>query len=1017
MIQHFVKNIKILSVKKGIFAFFLYFLFFLSIDKQVCFGQQPAYVNYTVKEGLPSNTVYSSLQDNNGYLWFGTDRGVAKYDGYTFKVYTTIDGLAANVIYDIYQDAKGRIWFACNNGEACYFLNDTFYSKKNNLLLSKILPKGSGLKTLEDKNHNIILMMAFSILRITPNNEIQEIGPQAVKYYSGMSLNEKGEVIVLWNTGIYNCSSRKFIEFDKTSKNNPLGHTKTMVFNNRLYHTQNIDLACNALPGDDNFTEVFRISDANSLTQSLILDRNQNILIGTQNGLYQWDVHKKSIVSRSFDKTSISSMLIDKESNLWITSLNNGIFLSINPNIKVLNNTSKLIFNYSNFIDRLSDGTIAIGSNQYKLAFLRGEQIYNIKLPIQFGQGKVENVRIGPDGNYYVALGSILMKVNKNTFAVSIIQLAARDILFDKKGRILVVAGTSLLDVNVEKPEMIREASKLPMDRSTGLLIKNIIANGIYKGSFSNRIYLYGLFGVKYYENDSLKELLPNHEYLSKNIYRVLETPDGLIWMASNIYGVMAIYNNKLYCLDQSAGLPSNFINSIYVDSQNQIWVASVEGLSKINYTITNNVLKFKVLNYNQSDGLVAKNVNDITMVGKTIYASTEEGICVFTEADLQSRSIEPNLIIENVSFGGEPQLKAKHYKSSYRKNTLRIKYVGLSYSSFGKIQYKYRIKGLDNNWTYTDNRIIDHPALPPGSYTFELMAYNSKGLSSELHTIDITIYPPFWQTWWFFILASMFILLLIYVLMQRRLNNIKNRHKTREQLLNLENQNLEAQKKQAIYERELVDIKNQALRLHMNPHFIFNAINSIQGFYASGEIEIARNYIGKFSTLLRMILDQSNKEFIDIQEEVKTITLYLELNKLRFDNKFNYEINIDDSLISNKEEVAPMLLQPFIENAILHGIAPLKKIGKITVRMLDKGNFIQCEIEDNGVGRDFSRALNQNRMYKSTGIQVTQKRIDLVNGFNKLNAPEQFKIVDLYDDAKNSLGTKIIFNVLKNSI
>ncbi|MBK7692305.1 MAG: hypothetical protein IPJ31_14775 [Bacteroidetes bacterium] len=618
-------------------------------------------------------------------------------------------------------------------------------------------------------------------------------------------------------------------------------------------------------------------------------------------------------------------------------------------------------------MDRLSDGTIALGSNQYNLAFLRGDHIYNIKLPVQFGEGKVEKVRIGTDGNYYVALGSILMKVNKTNFTVSIIQIAARDILFDKKGRILVVAGTSLLDMNVEQPETIREASKMPMSRTNGLMIKNIIANGIYKGSFSNRIYLYGLFGVKYYENDSLKELLPNHDYLSKNIYRVLETPDGLVWMASNIYGVMAIYNNQLFCLDQSAGLPSNFINSIYADPQNQIWVASVEGLSKITYNIAHNDLKFQVLNFNQSDGLVAKNVNDITMDGKTIYASTEEGICVFTEADLQSRSKEPTLIIESVSFNEVPQFKTKQYKSTYRNNTLRIQYVGLSYSSFGKIKYKYRIKGLENNWTYTDNRIIDHPALPPGNYTFELMAFNSKGICSEIQSIVIFISPPFWQTWWFLLFAALFILFLIYVLVQRRLNNIKSRHQTREQLLNLENQNLEAQKKQAI--------------------------------------------------LLRLILDQSNKECIAIQEEIKTITLYLELNKLRFDNKFTYEIEIDDSLIDNKEEVAPMLLQPFIENAILHGIAPLKTVGKITVRMLDKGHYIQCEIEDNGVGRDFSRTLNQNRMYKSTGIQVTQKRIDLVNGPNNLNEPERFQIIDLYDETKNSIGTKIIFNVLKNSI
>jgi sensor histidine kinase YesM len=245
----------------------------------------------------------------------------------------------------------------------------------------------------------------------------------------------------------------------------------------------------------------------------------------------------------------------------------------------------------------------------------------------------------------------------------------------------------------------------------------------------------------------------------------------------------------------------------------------------------------------------------------------------------------------------------------------------------------------------------------------------------------------------------------------------MRKSHATTQQLLQMEQKNMEADKKQALYEKEILDIQNQALRLHMNPHFIFNSINSIQGFYASGDTALARSYIGKFSTLLRMILDQSKKKFIDINDEVKTIEYYLELNKLRFENKFDYEISVDKTLLIHREEIPPMLLQPFIENAIIHGIAPLKRPGKIIVRLLDDKDFIRCEIEDNGVGRAYSRNMNVNKTYESTGIKVTEKRIELNNKMIIGLHQDEVVISDILNSAGEVMGTLVQFSVLKNSI
>ena len=1012
---YFFYVLKSLLMKKK-FIKLLLFIACLCICFNV-YAQQPAYLNYSVKDGLPSNTVYCSFQDSKGYIWLGTDRGVVRYDGYQFTVYTTTDGLADNMVFDIYEDSKNRIWFACNNGNACYYYNHIFYNKKNNAILAQIVTNGPGLKTLEDKDHNIFLLTHFKIYKLSPQNVVTEIEQNQTMLYSSINLNEKNEVVVLSTKGIYNLNTKEGIKFENKSGNAPQLHSKALLYQGKLYYTQTTEIVCNDLNNVNSQTQRFSITSQPYLTQCLQTDQQQQLLVGTQHGLYYWDIAKKQVVSHAFETTSISSILKDKENNLWITSLNNGIYLSVNPSIRLLNNTSGLPFNYCSFIDHFNDGSFAVGSNQFQVAIYRNQQMHHIKLPEQFGEGKVEKIRMDEKGDYYITLGSVLMRVNKNNFSVKVFNIAARDILFDQKKKIYLVAGNSLREV--ESTDALKQYNSVQdsIDRMSGVNVTHIKASGLYKGPYSNNLYLYGLFGVKTYANQHLHDVLDNDETLTKNIYRVQETPDGLLWLASNIYGVLVIYNHKIIAINNTKGLPSNFINAIHADKQQHIWVASVAGLSKISYSLLDNKFDYRIENYSQSDGLITKNVNDVTTSGDDIYIATEEGVCIFSEKDLKMSVSKPILNIESFYFNDQLAPLSTNYSSNYKTNSVKIKFVGLSFRSFGKIRYRYRMKGLEDTWSVTNNTMLEYPALPPGKYEFELMAVNAKGVQSAIKSISIQIHPPFWRTTWFVVLACLLTVLLLYYFLQKRIASMQKQHAITEQLLNLENQQLEAQKKQIVYEKELLDIKHQALRLHMNPHFIFNAINAIQGFYASGEIEKAKTYIGKFSGLLRMILDQSSKEFIDLNEEVKTITYYLDLNTLRFENKFSYNLMVDESLLLHHEEIPPMLIQPVIENAIIHAIAPMKSMGKITIRILDDAPYIRCEIEDNGVGRAFSYHLNKDRKYNSTGIHVTQKRLDLLNANAQKLPIEQCKIIDLYDDDGAPMGTKVVFYVLKNSI
>ncbi len=980
-------------------------------------AQQPAYINYTMKDGLPSNTVYCIFQDSKGYVWLGTDRGVVRYDAYHFTTYTTSDGLADNMIFDIYEDSKGRIWFACNNGNACYYYGNKFFDQKNNRLLALINNQGPGLKTLEDREHNIVLLTHFNLYKISPDDQVTELYKNESKLFSSISLNEKGEVLVLESDAIININTRQVYPFDIVSPNAPQLQSKSMVSRGTIYHTQRTDIVSNRMEGGNLNTEVHTICQLPYMTQSIIADVDHTLLVGTQNGLYRWDESRGEILSHSFNEVSVSGMLRDREGNLWVSSLNKGLFLSINSNIRLLNTQSGLGFDYCSFVDKLADGSIAFGSNAFQLALMKDHDLKYIQMPKQFGEGKVEKIRLSRQGDYYATLGSVMIRINARDFTVKVFTIAARDILFQPDNKVLMVAGNSLREIDNANALNTFDNQSEKAASDTFVNIVNIKANGLYKGKYSGNIYLYGLFGVRQFVNDHIVALPGYHSFLSKNIYRVQETSDRMLWLASNIFGVLVIRKGQLFVIDQSKGLASNFINAIYADSDDRVWVASVAGLSKITYSTQSDRPIFTIENFSKADGLVTQNVNDVIKDGDDIYVATEEGVCLLSEADLHLAEKQPLINIEGVYFNNMLQAFAGDYYSDYQHNSVKIKFAGIFFRALGNLQYKYRMKGLETHWNYTRNTILEYPALSPGHYTFEVMAVNPKGINSPVQSVEIHIQPPFWATWWFVVpVALLFILLLIFLL-QKQFARIKKRHKIREQLLNLENEKLETQKQQAVYEKELSEIKHQALRLHMNPHFIFNAINAIQGFYASGDVETARTYIGKFSGLLRLILDQSRKEFISISEEVTILRLYLDLNTLRFEDKFTYELSVDQGLLDNNEEIPPMLIQPFVENAINHGIAPLKTIGKISVRIADDHERIRCEIEDNGVGREFSYQLNKDRPYQSTGIAVTRKRIELLNAQDKLTEEEQFRIIDLYDAAGNACGTKIIFHILKSSL
>jgi LytS/YehU family sensor histidine kinase len=319
---------------------------------------------------------------------------------------------------------------------------------------------------------------------------------------------------------------------------------------------------------------------------------------------------------------------------------------------------------------------------------------------------------------------------------------------------------------------------------------------------------------------------------------------------------------------------------------------------------------------------------------------------------------------------------------------------VGLSFKSAGDITYSYRLIELDGNeWKTIRENYLDYPSLPSGSYSFEIYATNKFGVKSEIVKIDVEIEKLLLEKIWFRLLLLLLSLGLIYFYVNRRINKIKNR----------------AREKVAI-SNKLNEMEQMALRAQMNPHFIFNCLNSIQDYVINSDVKGANKFITDFSRLIRNTLDNSSKKTISIEDEIKYLTNYLTIEQYRFENKFEFKIHVDEQINTNDNHIPPMLLQPYVENAIRHGINNKKEgAGFIRINILKQNNNLICEIIDNGIGRKAAMELKGSTSieYQSKGMELTAKRIQLLN-----RGIGDDIVIKIEDVEPPEMGTKVTMSI-----
>ena len=949
---------------------FIWLLFSLHCNL-FSYSQDFIYKHYDVQDGLANSTIHSIFQDKDGFLWLGTESGLCRYDGSQFKTFTVKDGLPGNDVFGLFQDRKERIWLQLYKSSVAYIYKGKIYNQQNDSLLKRIKLATRLYGTAEDKDGNIYLCDNRAIHIISAeNNSIITIDTCNGKGLNpiGISPDTNGNILISTDHALYRIENNKIKHLKTFTK-----ESDRITQNAMLLHPHYI---VNGYVGQrDIFLKdtVFQIDiPVYSLKYSRISD--SVFSINTMDGAYLFNINNHRMV-KILPGIRITNTHLDKEKNLWIGTIGKGIY-------KI---SSQTIVNKSMGDSRKNDiyyitkenGKIIVGNNAMELYEYSENTFAKRIIPGSkdlYTQKVLFHEKLSKN-KYFLIHGMGLMIYGKDKNKNSVATHMLKQFSIVDSAHVLVADQNG---VAIVRKNDLAFTERIWTRKSLSVLKLN---DSILIGTLS------GLFILKknitgYFIADSLLH--------SSLIGDIRKSGDQSIWVCTYEDGLYCIKNGKVIRhFTDSSGLPSNNIRCLYLQ-ENIAWAGTDKGLVKI----TPAGEDFKVKRYSTSDGLPSNIINCIYTDGNMTYLGTPEGLCYFDESLIETTSI-CNLVLTGVRIGDNPVDFTDKY-SLNSKQRLLIEFSGISFRSEQEMTYRYKISGNDGDWHTTRLNSLEFTSLPYGNYELEIIAINKLGKESLPLKLNLHINRPYYKTAWFVVLMVLLPVSVILFAYYHRANRAKQRLRQ---------------------EIKMLELEQMALRSQMNPHFIFNCISAIQQMVTENDSHNANKFINSFSHLVRQTLDNAPELFIPLNDEIKFLTNYFELERIRLEDRFSYAINTKGIDNTDSFHIPNLVIQPFAENAIKHGIR-YKKDGKgfIEVTFVQQDSSLCCSITDNGIGREKTAEMYKESgvHHKPKGMSITMRRIESLNALTKGNI--SISIEDLKDEYYNPLGTRVVIDFNKNA-
>ena len=962
---------------------YLFIIIFFSLLAEIADGQQYQFRNYEVDDGLPSSEIYHVYQDSEGYIWIATDMGVSRFDGCEFKNYDLEDGLPDNTIFEIYEDYKGRIWFLSYSMRLSYYYNDTIHTYEHNDVISEYFIKNRVLQKLSfyvDKQDNVFFgVQQHNFFKIDSTGDIDEImmesGDTLNLYKRGSNFFNKYSGGAHSKLNIFNEDYSQIIDLSlKANERNPIQYackSENSIFltiGNILYHIRE--------------DSIINKREFNRRILWMNLDKNDDLWLGLVGGalrLNKNNINKNKNVL--FEDHEITSVLRDYEGGYWFSTQKNGLYYVPSLSIKTLTQEEGLYTNNIGVVKSDRDKNVWVGHKEPGVTLIRNRKISGkIELPKNEPGGEgINDIIFGPDNSLYVLRWKNTYKVKPDNEDVQpkIYKHSANanSLIFfsDNKFVVAGVWGIRMIKDDEVFYKSCKEVNFCP--RITSL----------YYPEKDSVLYLGGLNGFWQFKDGEFTHLGEKNDLLYYRVVDIAEYKDYLV-LATKGGGLILYNRDAVFQVTRKDGLLSNSINSVQVRN-NMIWLAHNRGVSKLTYHDVKSEL-FDIQTLVKKDGLVDNEVNDIAIVDSIVYVGTNEGLSYFNFMSLTRNVFPPPIKIKNIKINDSDTTVQSSYKLDHHQNSLSISFVGLTYRQADGVKYRYKMKGLNEDWNITDRNSKFYTTLSPGDYEFLVQAQNEDGIWSETSaSVNFTIEPPFWKKWWFIGLLVLVISGLIWWLFYFRLSMIRRRNELMQ---------------------DINEYKQKILRQQMNPHFIFNTLNSIQYFLLDEDTTSSLNYLTKFAKMMRIVLDNSQQTFVSIEDEIRGLNLYLELEALRFEESFDYEIKVDDDINTYEYKIPALILQPYVENSIRHGLLHKKSKGFLTVHIQKNEESLLCSIEDDGVGRKRAEEIKMSKgpMKESLGSKITEDRINVLNSLYSDEIDVHF--VDLEDEEGNPRGTRV---------
>jgi len=955
---------------------FFFLLLLLMVSKSAAAKDFPM-LHYTIEDGLPSNTIYDIYQDSDGMIWIGTDKGVSRFNGIKFENFTTDDGLSDNECFFFQPDYEGRLWIGTYNGKLCYFKDGIFHNEKNTPWLH--LPFAVSNTKCINLNSDSSLTLFFEDIP-----SILDIKNKTIKIYDSKYIwaknttnfrfqfaekKEEGKYLVTYPDEKILIDFKKNIKKHTPIKKNQANHYRDFVNNKSYFLCENqiiTDDKQNLKQPKEEVIKNIRIFN--------IIRNNKNLFISSSKGLFINDDFSL------LEHLTINKTYINKNGDIWIGTAIDGLYLSSCKIYKALK--------YSN----LPDEKVVFASKDNNRLLLANAKrsIYSFDLQNSRLEKLFELNSLNSN-----EIGGVQWKEGTDFYSFS----------YSENYKITNIASR------------LQQQKRIRAGNMWGCTI--VLRNQDYIYFRNRRVIYYSSKKDFYNSDDSVKILSIILDSNNSTIYAFNKNELNEIW-SSTVSNVYKLVNNVPIRQHQFKNVTFRefiFLNKtlVGITHQNQLIFCTKYGNQeiKIDSLLSNNCIWEKFYPINDSTTLIKTNnffrlliINPSLSKPKYSVRVIENPLIpfqpeyVFSDSSyiyfFKNREISSFPIDYVIEKKPLPAIKFSTLRTDKIENAiidtvklqynqsknLKISFIPVSFYH-QNLSYEYNIseKGKPGTWTSFAGEELNLIKIGYGNFTIQVRAKTLSGDYSKAASFILIVQKPYWATWWFVSLIFIFLILIVAVLARF---GIKQRLKKKEG------------------EVRFLRSEYKALNALMNPHFIFNSLNSVQSLINNNENTTASKYIRIFSDLIRQNMRNIANDLIPLSKELDLVENYLKIEQLRFKEHLSYTIDIQDDIETEMIMVPPLLIQPLVENAIKHGIWPKKSNdGCIQIWIGEIGTELKIEIEDNGNG--FNATKKTDTLHESYAMRNIEQRIEQLSQIHSTQI--NIEIIEKKDENGKVIG------------